>query len=257
MACLHCPRAARAARRRHEHLADRYVKLVLAVGQHDDAFVDAYYGPPEWKTDATAAGKRPLADLGKEADGLAGELRFGASGARRGRPMRRCALRRDYLRRRCTRCPRASACCRVRALISTPSRASSTTRLRRPTTRDISPQALAKLERWLLAAGVWRIASRRFVSVWLFRATSSTSSQGRDRRVPRRTVAALALPRARSSSWSTSPEALERLQLVSGQVPQPFRSTPNCRSSSIARSISPAMKDPGHHVYNVLLESTS
>jgi hypothetical protein len=31
-------------------LADRYVRLVLAVGQHDASFVDAYYGPPEWKS---------------------------------------------------------------------------------------------------------------------------------------------------------------------------------------------------------------
>ena len=30
-------------------LAERYVRLVLAVGQHDADFVDAYYGPPEWK----------------------------------------------------------------------------------------------------------------------------------------------------------------------------------------------------------------
>ena len=34
-------------------IAEDYVKLVLAVGQHDADFVDAYYGPPEWK-------KRPM-----------------------------------------------------------------------------------------------------------------------------------------------------------------------------------------------------
>ena len=33
-------------------LAERYVKVVLAMGQHDKDYVDAYYGPPEWKTDA-------------------------------------------------------------------------------------------------------------------------------------------------------------------------------------------------------------
>ncbi len=81
-------------------LADRYVKLVLAVGQHDGAFVDAYYGPPEWKAAATAAGKRPLADLGKEADGLAGELArlrpSGASARQADEEMTR--LRYDYLR---------------------------------------------------------------------------------------------------------------------------------------------------------------
>ncbi len=39
-------------------LAERYVRLVLAVGQHDPDFVDAYYGPPEWKPDPAKA--RPL-----------------------------------------------------------------------------------------------------------------------------------------------------------------------------------------------------
>ena len=35
-------------------LAERYVKTVLALGQHDKDYVDAYYGPPEWKRDADA-----------------------------------------------------------------------------------------------------------------------------------------------------------------------------------------------------------
>jgi hypothetical protein len=30
-------------------IAERYVKLVLALGQHDSDYVDAYYGPPGWK----------------------------------------------------------------------------------------------------------------------------------------------------------------------------------------------------------------
>jgi hypothetical protein len=30
-------------------LAERYVRLVLALGQHDADYVDAYYGPPDWK----------------------------------------------------------------------------------------------------------------------------------------------------------------------------------------------------------------
>ena len=74
-------------------LADRHVKLVLAVGQHDDVFVDAYYGPPEWKSAAMAAGKRPLAELLEEAESLASEL---AATAPPDDVMAR--LRRDYLR---------------------------------------------------------------------------------------------------------------------------------------------------------------
>ena len=34
-------------------IAERYVHLVLAIGQHDPSYVDAYYGPP-----AVAAGRR-------------------------------------------------------------------------------------------------------------------------------------------------------------------------------------------------------
>jgi len=35
-------------------LAQSYVKLVLAVGQHDDNYVDAYYGPEAWKKEVEA-----------------------------------------------------------------------------------------------------------------------------------------------------------------------------------------------------------
>src|SRR5215208_5384951 len=30
-------------------IAEQYVRLTLQVGQHDPDYVDAYYGPPEWK----------------------------------------------------------------------------------------------------------------------------------------------------------------------------------------------------------------
>ncbi|MGD0036620.1 MAG: hypothetical protein ABSC53_04930 [Bacteroidota bacterium] len=40
-------------------IAEPYVKLVLAVGQHDADYVDAYYGPPEWQAEAKAE-KHPL-----------------------------------------------------------------------------------------------------------------------------------------------------------------------------------------------------
>jgi hypothetical protein len=42
-----------------DRLAERYVRLVLALGQHDDGYVDAYYGLPAWRA-AAAAEKRPL-----------------------------------------------------------------------------------------------------------------------------------------------------------------------------------------------------
>lgn len=36
-------------------IAEDYVRLVLAVGQHDPNYVDAYYGPPQWRTDSESA----------------------------------------------------------------------------------------------------------------------------------------------------------------------------------------------------------
>ena len=50
-------------------IAERYVKLVLALGQHDADYVDAYYGPPEWKKEAES-GKVPLDDIAARAKTL-------------------------------------------------------------------------------------------------------------------------------------------------------------------------------------------
>jgi len=51
-------------------LAERYVKLVLAVGQHDADYVDAYDGPAEWRTEAEAQ-KLSLAEIASRASALA------------------------------------------------------------------------------------------------------------------------------------------------------------------------------------------
>ena len=47
-------------------LAERYVKLVLALGQHDAGYVDAYYGPPAWQKEAESA-RRTLAEIDSDA----------------------------------------------------------------------------------------------------------------------------------------------------------------------------------------------
>jgi|SoiMethySBSTD1v2_1073268.scaffolds.fasta_scaffold01611_14 hypothetical protein len=54
-------------------LAERYVRLVLALGQHDPAFVDAYYGPAEWRVEAQHA-KVPLTEVDAAATDLASDL---------------------------------------------------------------------------------------------------------------------------------------------------------------------------------------
>ena len=51
-------------------LATDYVKLVLALGEHDADYVDAYYGPPEWRKQAEA-NRVSLEHIGTEAEGLA------------------------------------------------------------------------------------------------------------------------------------------------------------------------------------------
>lgn len=43
-------------------IAEPYVKLVLAVGQHDSDYVDAYYGPPKWQEDVKSAQKISRSD---------------------------------------------------------------------------------------------------------------------------------------------------------------------------------------------------
>lgn len=74
-------------------IAEGYIKLVLALGQHDRDYVDAYYGPPEWKT-AAARDKTALPELAAKA----AELRAGL--ARVPAPADEMAgLRRDYLDR--------------------------------------------------------------------------------------------------------------------------------------------------------------
>jgi hypothetical protein len=51
-----------------DQIAENYVKLVLAVGQHDPDYVDAYYGPADWKP---AEGARaPIDALTVRADEL-------------------------------------------------------------------------------------------------------------------------------------------------------------------------------------------
>jgi hypothetical protein len=54
-------------------IAEEYVKLVLAVGQHDTDYVDAYYGPPEWKK-AAESSKAGLETLAARAQDLIAEL---------------------------------------------------------------------------------------------------------------------------------------------------------------------------------------
>jgi hypothetical protein len=76
-------------------LAERYVSLVLAVGQHDADYVDAYYGPPDWRK-AAEAQKLPLTEIASRAATLARDV-AAAPAAPAGDEM--AQLRRQYLTR--------------------------------------------------------------------------------------------------------------------------------------------------------------
>src|SRR5438046_2351512 len=54
-------------------VAERYAHLVLALGQHDPDYVDAFYGPAEWKTNAEKE-KKSLDAIGAEAAELMATL---------------------------------------------------------------------------------------------------------------------------------------------------------------------------------------
>jgi hypothetical protein len=55
-------------------IAESYVKTVLAVGTHDPDYVDAYYGPAEWRADAERV-KTPLPEIRARAVMLLGDVR--------------------------------------------------------------------------------------------------------------------------------------------------------------------------------------
>src|SRR3954447_19509797 len=73
--------------------SERYVKLVLAMGEHDADYVDAYYGPPEWRTEVKAK-KESLDDIYGDAVRLRDELRATPEPSDR-----MLSLRRTYLTR--------------------------------------------------------------------------------------------------------------------------------------------------------------
>jgi len=62
--------------------AERYVKLILSHGEHDPDYVDAYYGPPQWREEVRAA-KPSLDHVHDAALALRDELRGKARPAER------------------------------------------------------------------------------------------------------------------------------------------------------------------------------
>lgn len=82
----------------YRSVAEQYVKLVLAVGQHDADYVDAFYGPPEWRQEAEVA-KKPLAAIDAQAADTEAQLAKLPRPAARGPEAELWTLRRQYLTR--------------------------------------------------------------------------------------------------------------------------------------------------------------
>src|SRR3979411_214335 len=76
-------------------IAEQYVRLVLAVGQHDADYVDAFYGPAEWKADAERL-KAPLPEIAAAAARLIADIPPLSDADRRDEMV---VLRHDYLKR--------------------------------------------------------------------------------------------------------------------------------------------------------------
>jgi hypothetical protein len=87
---------ARAATDAVNAVAERYVHLVLALGRHDPDYVDAFYGPAEWKTQAEKE-KKSLDAIGAEAAELSATLAKTPDAATSGDEM--VKLRREYLQK--------------------------------------------------------------------------------------------------------------------------------------------------------------
>jgi hypothetical protein len=77
-------------------VAERYVKLVLAVGQHDVDYVDAFYGPAEWRKEAETQ-KMPLATIDTLALDVEADLKSSSAAAPLARDADLWALRLQYL----------------------------------------------------------------------------------------------------------------------------------------------------------------
>ncbi|MGE3404747.1 MAG: hypothetical protein AB7K63_19325 [Vicinamibacterales bacterium] len=76
-------------------LGEQYVRLVLALGEHDADYVDAYYGPPEWRREVQNQ-KASLSTIEEQATALARQLAGNQPGAAADEMTR---LRHQYLTR--------------------------------------------------------------------------------------------------------------------------------------------------------------
>ncbi len=78
-------------------LAETYVRLALEMGTHEDGYIDSYFGPPEWKTEAEA-NPRGIAELKTAVDQLSASIATAAAQARDPAVQRRARTLAGYVR---------------------------------------------------------------------------------------------------------------------------------------------------------------
>ena len=57
-----------------QNLSEEFVRLALAIDEHQPGYIDSYFGPREWAEEAKQNGKLPLSDLARRVDDLAAAL---------------------------------------------------------------------------------------------------------------------------------------------------------------------------------------
>lgn len=77
-------------------LAETYVRLSLEIGTHEEGYIDAYYGPAEWKTQAEAH-PRSTSDLKAAADALSAQIAEAQGAAREPAVQRRARALAAYV----------------------------------------------------------------------------------------------------------------------------------------------------------------
>lgn len=58
----------------NQQMIEEYIRLALALEEYLPGYVDSYFGPDEWKTQAKQAGKLPLGNLTERAARLANDI---------------------------------------------------------------------------------------------------------------------------------------------------------------------------------------
>jgi len=233
-----------------DKIAEGYAKLVLAVGLHDADYVDAYYGPPEWKP--AEKDKQPLDALAVRAAALTADL------ARVAQPTEELPLlRRKYLERQLS-----SVSARLRMLKGERLSFYDESKALYDAVAPALPeshfqQILAKLERRFPGEGplVTRVESYRRAFV-IPREKLDTVFQTAIRACRERTVKHVALP----------PDERFTVEYVTNKswsgynwYQGGFRSVIQINTDLpiyIDRAVDLACHEgyPGHHAYNVLLE---